>query len=291
MFIETAIGDAYGAGFEFTNTPEVPNDLTKYGRHPKGGLDAGQYTDDTMRSIANARVLLGVDQTDWYRPEAYIREYKAIRKEDRRPGWSTRFEAFLDENEGQSSFLMMKNMQRRATNGCIMGIAPLGYLINPRDVLLAALFQTVSTHAATAVPYAQTIALTSHFLLRGEKSEKAVRLAVERAEWHDLSDAMAFLRLLDDEPPVPAMPVETIVAGALWALLSFETQSEALLWSCSRGGDCDSLAAVTMALMSAASDIKSDIPSNLLRDLEPGAPDKVAELHRLDQEMRENFLS
>ncbi len=288
MFIEAAVGDAYGAGFEFTNTPEVQNDLSKYGRHQKGGLEAGQYTDDTMRAIANARVLLGPEE-DRFRPEAYIHQYKAIRREDRRPGWSSRFEAFLDESEHSSAFEMMRNMRRRATNGAIMGIAPLGYLEDPRDVLFASLAQTVSTHSAAAVPYAQAIALASHFLLRGARSEDAVHMAVDQAEWHNKSEMSAFIRMIEDAP-VPAMPVATIAAGALSALLLFDKQSEALLWSCSRGGDTDSLASVTMALMSSAKDIQSDLPSHLIEGLEAGADQKVEELKNLETRLCSRFM-
>ena len=56
MFLEMAIGDAYGAGFEYAPADFVKqnNTLTAYVKHPKHSLAPGSYTDDTQMSIANA---------------------------------------------------------------------------------------------------------------------------------------------------------------------------------------------------------------------------------------------
>ena len=290
MLIEQAVGDAYGAAFEFTTRPAIPNDLTVFGRHPKGGVGMvdGVYTDDTIRAIANARVLLSGDENDRFRPEAYMRAYQDEYRKDRRAGWSSRFQAMLEEHVDAPATTFMRAIHRKATNGCLMGIAPLGYLRDPNDVKLAATMQTVSTHAASATPYAQVVALAAHHLLHGGTTLSVVDYAISEAEWQDDASAVRFRHLLDDEPPVPAMPSHTIAASALWALSNFDTMSEALRWTCSRGGDTDSLGAVTMALASCARDMAADLPRHLLEMVD--GDDNRAALTRLDAELERTFM-
>lgn len=54
MLVELAIGDAYGAGFEYAANWMVReyNDLSAYVQHPRHRIKPGCYTDDTQMSIA-----------------------------------------------------------------------------------------------------------------------------------------------------------------------------------------------------------------------------------------------
>ena len=49
MLLEIAIGDAYGAGFEYVNAAIIRehNALSGTIQHPRHGTKPGQYTDDT----------------------------------------------------------------------------------------------------------------------------------------------------------------------------------------------------------------------------------------------------
>lgn len=60
MLLEIAIGDAYGAGFEYVSTAIIceHNDLSGYIQHPRHGTKPGQYTDDTQMSISIAEVIV-----------------------------------------------------------------------------------------------------------------------------------------------------------------------------------------------------------------------------------------
>lgn len=289
MLIEMAVGDAYGAAFEFTRTPKIPNDLSRFGVHPKGGLDRGAYTDDTMRAISNANVLLSGRTIDAYRPDAYIRELLDVFYDDRRPGWSGRFQQMLEAHVDRPPIKLMRALLRRGSNGCLMGIAPLGYLRTANDVRLAATMQTVATHSAATVPYAQVVALAAHHLLHGGSTRTVTEYAITEAEWHNDADALRFRALLDDEPPVPDMPAPTIAACALWALGNFDSSAEALIWACSRGGDTDSLGAVTMALASCATDMAQDLPAHLIKNVDTAANRSM--LRKLDAELAARFLA
>ena len=58
MLLELAIGDAYGAGFEYADEMIVNNNLSRYVEHPRFRLNPGSYTDDTQMSIAIAEVIV-----------------------------------------------------------------------------------------------------------------------------------------------------------------------------------------------------------------------------------------
>jgi ADP-ribosylglycohydrolase len=60
MLIELAIGDAYGAGFEFVDqqTIELYNNLNGYIKHPRHDIGPGCYTDDTQMSLAVAEAIV-----------------------------------------------------------------------------------------------------------------------------------------------------------------------------------------------------------------------------------------
>jgi len=294
MLIEMATGDAYGAAFEFTRTPGIPNDLSRFGSHPKGELPQGAYTDDTMRAVANIHVMLSDDARDRFRPEAYADAYLDIYRSDKRMGWSSRFQAMLAEHEKGSGIDLIAALRRTPTNGCLMGVAPLGHLPNADQVRLAATMQTVSTHAASAVPYAQAVALAAHHLLHGGTTADVVEYVMAQVEWSDdarpgdreKAEAVRFRRMLND-PPEPAMPASTIAACALWALTHFQSTAEALVWTCSRGGDTDSLGAVTMALAACATDMDHDLPKHLLEGVD--TPGNREMLKLLDARLASTF--
>lgn len=288
MLIEMAVGDAYGAAFEFTDAPLIPNDLSRYGSHPMGELPQGAYTDDTLRAVANARVLLSEDGDAPFRPESYAQAYIDAYGGDRRKGWSKRFQLILEAHVGGAGMDLVRSLRRSPTNGCLMGIAPLGHLPDPDMVRLAATMQTVSTHSGSAVPQAQAIALAAHHLLHGGTTRSVVDYVATNVEWADPDRDPARLRSsIQDEPPVPLMPAHTIVSAALWALTRFDSCAEALVWTCSRGGDTDSLGAVTMALASCAADMAQDLPDHLLKGVD--TEENRTMLHALDAKLARRF--
>jgi ADP-ribosyl-[dinitrogen reductase] hydrolase len=54
MLLELAVGDAYGAGFEYAPLEVVRkhNTATHYIQHPRHNIRPGCYTDDTQMSLA-----------------------------------------------------------------------------------------------------------------------------------------------------------------------------------------------------------------------------------------------
>src|SRR5262245_52388788 len=60
VLVELAVGDAYGAGFEYVDqaTVRAHNDLSRYLGHPRHRIPAGSYTDDTQMSLAIAETIV-----------------------------------------------------------------------------------------------------------------------------------------------------------------------------------------------------------------------------------------
>ena len=63
MILEIAIGDAYGAGFEFVKDSIIENEhkMNKYSDSRIDNIKAGEYTDDTQMTIAISELLLQED--------------------------------------------------------------------------------------------------------------------------------------------------------------------------------------------------------------------------------------
>jgi ADP-ribosyl-[dinitrogen reductase] hydrolase len=75
MLIELAIGDAYGAGFEYVDpaTVRAHNTLRGYVQHPRHRIRPGAYTDDTQMSLAITETLIsGTDRTPPVLAQAFV---------------------------------------------------------------------------------------------------------------------------------------------------------------------------------------------------------------------------
>src|SRR5437868_6275781 len=94
MLLELAIGDAYGAGFEYVNRQLIRqfNDLSRYVKHPRNSIKAGRYTDDTQMTLAIAEAI--VSGEDWT-PLNLSRRFVEVFKRDPREGYATSFYGFL----------------------------------------------------------------------------------------------------------------------------------------------------------------------------------------------------
>jgi len=277
MLFESAIGDAYGLGWEFADGPtaqHADNDLSAFRVNPRyPEYPAGRYTDDTLRSIANARVVLD-PRAEWFDPAAYARSYQRIHAEDGRQGWSRGFQEQLEKHRDASPMQFMLGLRRRATNGAVMGVAPLGFLPDENAVRLAATAQCISTHSGAAASSAQAVALAAHYLLHDKGPMHGLEDYLEReVDWASRDECARILCKGSAAVPVPAMPAWTIAAGAIFILTDglFTGMADRLKFAIERGGDTDSLGAVTMALCSCTPSIPDDLPSSLADAIEDDA--------------------
>jgi ADP-ribosyl-[dinitrogen reductase] hydrolase len=274
MLTEQGVGDAYCLAWEFAPNQKGANDLATYHVNPNyPEFPAGHYSDDTMRAIANSIVVLG-DPKHWFDPAAYAGEYQAAHARDDRLGWSKGFQAYLEASRDKTPEQFMLGLRRRATNGAVMGVAPLGFLPDEATVRMAAAAQTISTHSGAAISSAQTIALAAHYLLhRKGDLDGLVDYLKDEVDWGSKQEAGDILGPTS-VVPIPGMPAWTIASNAIYLLtrsdlFGLSDRISAIVDQAkTSNSDADSIAAVTMALGSCSTEIAQDLPNILVEGLE-----------------------
>lgn len=258
MIVAGAIGDAYGAGFEFGEREKInaKNTVTKYETHPFFEEIKGRYTDDTQMSIAIAELLLSGEA---WTSKNIANKFVEVFKRDPRRGYAKRFYQFLmDINDGQE--LLDKIHPKSERNGAVMRSYPLGILTNEIDILEKTRIQASVTHQTEKAIYsAQAIALTSHYFLyeKGKRTHLLEYLKdVQKVSWEGKWDGN-----------VGVNAIETVEA-VLSLLLSETSLKETLRKSIEFGGDVDTVASLTMAIGNEMKEIENDLPAWLFEQLE-----------------------
>jgi ADP-ribosylglycohydrolase len=286
MLVETAIADAYAIAWEFCNNPQE-NDLKGFYQHPRyHDMIPGHYTDDTQRSLANAMVILNKPREKWFDVLTYVQSYQDVFRHDPRAGYSRRYEAFLKENLTVSPEEFALKLKRRNTNGAVMGAAIFGYLSTPEEVMLASAVQALSTHNYETIPQAQIVALSCHHFLRGGLKADLPDFLNEHLVAHrDVVDTIAW----SQNCYVGNSPVKMISDNVVDFLLSdairFNNLTDIILRAVDRGGDTDSSAAVSVAVLSNSIEVVNDIPEVLYQQSE-----NLDHLKTVDDLLRKTFV-
>ena len=260
LLLSIAVGDAYGAGFEF-ETPEVverENDGKHYRK--RAGFTPGHYTDDTQMTLAIwEAVRLGEPWTPRYLADRFVSVYHR----DPRPGYARGFEGVLKECKNGTE-LLEKLKPESDRNGAAMRSVPLGLLPCITKVKAYAKIQAAITHNTPGgIASSQAVGLMAHIGLKrlGKLSELAAFLEkhVPDTPW--------------SEPWKGEVPLHGIatVRAALTALLACRKQSELLRTAVAFTGDTDSVAAIALGCSACFTEYQQDLPSMLIRGLENGS--------------------
>ncbi len=260
MIIEGAIGDAYGAGFEFAPKNKIIscNDVTKYYKHPIYNEIEARYTDDTQMSIALAELILsGKEWNQINIADSFLTTFKR----DPRRGYSKRFYAFLSKVKNGQEFLSNIN-NKSNRNGATMRSYVLGVYANIDEVIEKCTIQAEVTHQSeSAVRSAISIALISHYFINelGEKDHLVEFLNdIQNYSWKgDWKDEVGMIG--DDT-----------VEATLTMLMSELSLKMRLQKSIDFGGDVDTVASLVMALSSLDDAVDLGLPRFLINDLENG---------------------
>ena len=144
MLLELAIGDAYGAGFEYANSHYVRagNDLSSYRQHPKHRLKPGCYTDDTQMSVAITEMILSAaTKMEIMLFNLVLRQIRRLlarcflleTERDVREGYANRFYEFLRSVSDGQEFLE-RIEPHSDKSGAAMRAVPIGvYDTMPRS--------------------------------------------------------------------------------------------------------------------------------------------------------------
>ncbi|WP_028478569.1 ADP-ribosylglycohydrolase family protein [Nocardia sp. CNY236] len=262
MLIELAVGDAYGAGFEYADPDFIAerNLLTGYVQHPTHlGVRPGAYTDDTQMTLAIAELLISGDS--WGREalaECFVRAYHR----DPRDGYARRFQLFLDTVHSGAD-LLARIDPVSDKSGAAMRAGPIGLLPTVDDVLHYTLEQARITHdTADGIAAAQAAALAVHYC------HHRLGPVAELPEWIGAELDRSWARPWRGRVGSKGW---MSVRAALTALSMSTRLSQVLHTAVAWTGDVDTVATIALAAGSRATDIEQDLPNSLVDGLENGA--------------------
>jgi ADP-ribosylglycohydrolase len=278
MLLELAIGDAYGAGFEYEDRSKIEreNYLTHYVKHSKWDIGDGKYTDDAQMSLAIAEML--VEEREWT-PLNLANKFVEVFKRDERPGYAGGFYKFLQSVNNGEEFLE-KIIPKSDKSGGAMRASPIGYLSNIKDVIDYSAIQAKLTHD-TPIGINSSVAssLMTHYFLQDLGNKKNLGKFIESYVPGDWSEPWNdYVKSKGNEH----------VSAAITAVMEEDSLSEVLKRSIDFGGDVDTVATIAMAAASCSKEIEKDIPDNLINGLEN---DKFGRdyLNSLDIELEKKF--
>lgn len=274
MLLELAIGDAYGAGFEYADAKvyRAHNDLSGYVRHARHKNVPGTYTDDTQMSLAVAEAVL--EDPKWT-PERLASRFVAAFKRDPRQGYASSFYRFLLEVRDGDDFIARIRPDSDKSGGA-MRAAPAGVYPTIAEVLQRAQKQAVITHNTPAgISAAQAAALAAHYFLYridrkehlGEFLEKHVAGPWNRA-WAGAVGPKGWMS----------------VCAAVTAVMRSASMSELLKMCVDFTGDVDTVAAIALAVAASSPEVSQDLPQNLIDGLEDG-PFGIRYIRDLDRRL------
>ncbi len=277
MLLEIAIGDAYGAGFEFCDRDKIilSNTLAGYVPHELG-IEAGHYTDDTQMSMAVSEVLLSqADLSSNAFADAFVQCYKR----DPRKGYAKGLQELLHGCENGAAFRRRIRPESRR-NGAAMRSVPLGLISDKRELARAAHEQAVVTHDTIEGRLSShVVALMAHFLLYDHAALIDLPALIKQETGFEL--------VCDWDSEVECDAMQTIHAVNT-ALLRNRGMSTLLRDCVNFGGDVDSVAAIAMGIASLSPEYASDVPQSLVNELEDGAYGKGF-LAQLDLALAKKF--
>lgn len=280
MLIELAVGDAYGAGFEYVNSQLIRqfNTLAAYRRHPRHGTRPGEYTDDTQMSLAVAEAIVAGDA---WTPEALAARFVNAFKRDPREGYAQGFHTFLTRIRDSRQFLELIR-PTSDKSGAAMRAGPIGIFPTIAEVTERATVQARLTHdTPDGIHAAVAAALMTHYCLYGLGPREQIGRFLEQlvpGAWTDPWRGKV--------GPKGWMSVQ----AAVTALARNERMSALLLDCINFGGDVDTVATIALAAGSCSAEVQQDLPQHLLDGLERGpyGYDYIAELDRQLMALKRN---
>jgi ADP-ribosyl-[dinitrogen reductase] hydrolase len=148
MLLHLAIGDAYGAGFEYAPNKivELHGNSLLYRQHRKyADIGNGRYTDDTQMSLAVAEALL---EGDHFNFSSIADRFVKVFKRDERTGYAGGFYKLLTSVENGEQMLdqLMIHGNNSPKSGGAMRASVIGLLPDPNEVWGKATIQASITH-------------------------------------------------------------------------------------------------------------------------------------------------
>lgn len=259
MIFEGALGDAYGAGFEFADRDVIDrqNNLSQYIPHPRFQTIYKKYTDDTQMALAIAELI--IDRAEWT-PLTIADKFVEVFKRDPREGYSRRFYSLLTQARNGAELISLIDPES-IRNGAAMRAYPLGALRDINEVKEKAAIQAAITHNTQAgISSAQAVALMSFFTFHKVATLKYLPdflLEHQKMKWSNTWTG-----------EVQINGLQTVEAVLTVLSRNKESMRSILIDSINFGGDVDTVASLSLAIASNASEVRQDLPQWLWDDVE-----------------------
>lgn len=263
MLLGLHVGDSLGANLEFTQPRKDNLQIDIVGG---GGLDwrPGEPTDDTimMYQLLESIAIRGhFDQE--YTAQMFLEWYKTSPKDI---GGTVR-QALKNILYGMPVEKSGLSTEYSQGNGSLMRSAPLALLDYDDEIIRK---QCSITHAhPTCIHCDQIYVYLLELLLEGASKKEAFELALKKAKNinSELSSALLNIDNLNISDIFTEGYVVDSLVFSIWAFMKLDSFEEALITIVNRGGDADTLGAITGAICGAYYGIES-IPRRWLDKIE-----------------------
>lgn len=260
MLLEIAIGDAFGACYEWIDKWEFLDKIElKYKAVAPSLVKPGNYTDDTQMTLAIAEAMVeGVEWTPWN----LAHKFGYCFHRDPRRGYAPGFQLFLETTKSAKEFL--ENIRPDSErSGAAMRAAPLGLIKDIEELKEKSNIQANITHnTQKGRDSALCAALMTHYF-RYNVGPKA-----ELLSWLNTFFPINIGELQKyDHIPVEGWPC---VMAAIDAIMRSNSWSEVLENCVKFAGDTDTICAIAMGPASLCKEMKQYLPDCLYEGLENG---------------------
>ena len=258
MLLEAAIGDAFGAGYEYVKHKGLHNiNKLSYVQHPRHRDTApGMYTDDTQMSISISELLISGKEFTSYNVAEYFVE---CFHRDPRGGYAKGFHQFLCDTKSADTFLA-RIRSNSDKSGAAMRASAIGLLPEIATVKEFARIQASVTHNTDGgINSAIAAALMVHYFTYSFGSRQRL------PHWINANVDGNWSRPYDDKVGSKGW---MSVSAAITAVSRNNSLAELLMDCVNFGGDVDTVATIAMAAASCSLDYERDIPDRLIDGLE-----------------------
>ncbi len=257
MLLELAVGDAYGAAFEYVapDIVDAHNDGMHYHKHPRHEAPVGWYTDDTQMSLAIAEAIVSGD--DWT-PLMLADRFVEVFHRDPRTGYARGFHALLSR-VGSGRELLDLIRPDSDKSGAAMRASPLGVFPTIPEVIAKTTVQARITHDTADGIRAACAALMTHYFLYGLGPRADLGRFLEAHvvgnwadPWHGKVKSKGWMS----------------VHAACTAVMAQDRMSDLLRGCIAYTGDVDTVATIALAAGSCCREMQQDLPDNFIEQLE-----------------------
>lgn len=263
MLFEIAMGDAYGASFEFARSEFVRehNDGVSFHTNPVfGAIGNGRYTDDTQMSLALAEIIF--KRWAWDGDLIYERFFNVF-KRDPRPGYSSYLYKVLNSSDTYEE--MVSRLRPISTgSGAAMRSCPIGVFASLDEIKQRCELQANLTHNTDIGRLSSmAVALATHYNLYRLGEPKHV------GQW--LNANLGFVDWSQRWSDTVGNDGFDAARASIHIAQTYRYYTEILTQSVALEGDVDTVAAVALGIASTNPYYVNDLHPDLFVGLENGA--------------------